>query len=276
MDGPVASILSAFRDAYVRAAPFRQDRNSAEELGLEAAPAVEALTFALSHASRQDVNVPEYREALALFSLLGRRAGTLGVTPTSALSIVPSIASALDALGTRVSPGVVDALQIVLLEGFVAAREERIVADAAARARESVPIYRIAPRCVVMILAGEHDADSLREIVEELGRRMFAADASSCLVDLTWLSGATPEGSAEVFAADATARMLGASCVFTGVDEAWQRAARDGRVSLDLVRIEPGFEEGLRIVLDLAGYELRAQRPPLTRSILELWRRRKK
>ena len=85
----------------------------------------------------------------------------------------------------------------------------------------------------------------------------FAADASACVVDLSGLLAPTPQHAAEVFGADIAARMLGATCVFSGPSKAWLDAAKQARVPLEVLMIEPTFDLALARALEIAGYTLR-------------------
>ena len=77
----------------------------------------------------------------------------------------------------------------------------------------------IVPRVRLLVLSGEPDADALSEAIEEFGRTLLKADAVAAIVDLTRLEGAAPDRAAEVFAADAAARLLGVRCTFVGASE---------------------------------------------------------
>lgn len=253
---PIAAILAAFGRSYLASSPFKQDRELVDELRAEARPVIEALLFA-DKAGSADVNAIEHHEGLAMVTLLGRRAGALGATPSAVLALVPSLSAGFRDAGKPLSPAIHQALQAMCMEGYVAGREEHLQRDFAQRTAQAQPIVRVAPRCLAVFLAGHHDADDLAEVIDRLGRTMLDANALGCVVDLERLEEPAPDRAAEVFNADAAARMLGATCVFTGVSPAWMDAARRARVPTDLIALEPSFERGLHRALAACGLEVR-------------------
>ena len=90
-----------------------------------------------------------------------------------------------------------------------------------------------------------HDAASLGELVDALGRAMLDADASIAIVDLSQLGEPNRDRARAVFAAEEIARMLGAICIFSGVDPRWRSAAADARIDLDELNVEPTFARAL-------------------------------
>ena len=77
--------LSRFRTRYLELAPFREDREAAEGIVGEAGSVIDALLVGFA-AAGADLEDPAHGEGLAMSTLLGRRAGELGVTPTAVLA----------------------------------------------------------------------------------------------------------------------------------------------------------------------------------------------
>jgi hypothetical protein len=251
------AVTASFRLAYVEGCPFSEDRALAGELSLEAVPAIDALAFALDQNAEGDLSRIEHHEGLAMVTLLGRRAGALGATPTAAIHLVPALVNALSESGRKVPEELVRPLTAMCFEGYVAAREEGLREAQAAASIDNAAIVRLVPRGLGLILAGEHEEEVLAEIVERLGRKMLKHDAAAAVVDISRLEGATKERAAEVFGAHGAARMLGATCVFAGASQPWLDAAREARVDLDVLTLEPTFNDALRRALPLCGYELK-------------------
>jgi hypothetical protein len=266
-DPRVERALAAFREHYVRAAPFREDRKQAEELVLEARPAVEDLLFAADQGA-VDLQGFEHHEGLAMVTLLGRRAAELAITPTAALALVPALLEGFRAVECPLPEAAGTHLQALCIEGYVASRGDRAQQEAGHRAAGAVPVVRIAPGCIALVLAGRHDPERLGEVVERFGRELFETDARACVVDLSRMKEPTADRAVEVFGAHATARMLGTRCVFAGVSEGWLDAARQARVDVELLEREPSFDKALERALGLCGLEIR--RIPKWR---ELWGR---
>lgn len=264
-DDPLLAVaLDAFREAYVAGCPFLQDRDLAEALSVEASPVLEALAEGLgrelgrdrSGEGAGDPERNEHHEALAMVTLLGRRAGALGVTPTAALAISSAMVAGLRRIERPVSTELSQALAILSVEGYVAGREDALRDSHAANAIETAAIITVVPRVLALVLSGEHDSDAIAEIVDRFGRRLLKVDAVAAIVDLSLLGEASDERAVEVFGAHATARMLGVTCFFVGAAEPWREAATRKRIDLDLVRFEPSFEAALRASLSLASLKL--------------------
>ncbi len=248
--------LEGFRESYVAGCPFRQDRDLVDLISEEARPVIEALGVGLVDGPGGDPELTEHHEALAMVTLLGRRAGALGVTPTAAMAIAGAMGAGLARIGLAVSEKLGVALATLSVEGYVAGREDALREQHAAASVESVVTLAIVPRVFALVLSGDHEPEALAEIVERFGRRLLKGDAVAAIVDISGLREATEEGAVEVFAAHSTARMLGVTCLFVGVTDPWLEAAKTRRVDLDLVRIEDTFEDALRAALPLSGWKL--------------------
>lgn len=253
----VERILEGLERRYATTTPYRQDRELAPELALEARPVVESLLIAAEADPHERARVLDHHEGLAMVTLLGRRAGMLGATPTAALGLVRALFASFEEVGCPVPAELYDDLVALCMEGFVAGREERLLDRTETVASEAQPIVRIADRVLLLFLCGTHPAERIEQVVDRFGRVMLQLEARAGLVDLSRLSDPTPDRAAEVFAAHSAARMLGADCIFTGVSDAWLGAAKEGRVDTELLAIEPSFEDALRRALAIGGWELR-------------------
>ena len=236
LDARVARLI----DAYVARCAFREDRALADELRTEVRPALDAIRVADGDPS----DTVAAREALAMVRALGRRLAALGATPTAAAALVAALEQE-GGLGLRAT------FCAVVLDGYVAAREEVLRMElAASSARSLLPIV-LAPRCLAMIVGGTDDVEAVRPALEGLGRMLLARDAASCVLHLAHPGAVDPELAAEVLAFDASARLVGAALVISGpsVEAA---AAKE-----PTVRWAPTFDEAARVALAHVGYELR-------------------
>lgn len=248
------AVASRFGQRFAAGAALARDRELADALAVEARPIAEALLEA--SATTVDPRAPELREALALTSLLGRRAAALGATPTAALAIAPCLIAAseredLDAL--------IEPLRAVCLEGYVAAREDALREDGARRAADAISVVTLAPGCVAVLVSGDQDADEIERVFEELGRRLLDGGARACLVSCAGLREPDRERARQLFAVHATCTMLGVECTYAGVPDGWREAAREAGLDLSYVRFEPDFASGMRAALFACGLELRAR-----------------
>jgi hypothetical protein len=94
---------------------------------------------------------------------------------------------------------------------------------------------------------------------------MLDADASVAIVDVSQLDEPNRERARAMFAAEEIARMLGATCIFSGVDARWRRAAEDAHVNLDQIRIVPTLAEAIDAAHALSR--------PTPEETVEGWRR---
>jgi hypothetical protein len=147
----------------------------------------------------------------------------------------------------------------VCVEGYVAAREEALEADAARRVADAIAIIEPAAGCMCVIVRGVQEASELERVFDELGRELLERDARSCLVDVGGLRGPDPESARQLFAIHATCTMLGVRCIFTRVSDACRRAASEAGIDVGDVRIEAELTSGLRDALSAVGVDLKVR-----------------
>jgi rsbT co-antagonist protein RsbR len=201
-------------------------------------------------------------------TLLGRRLAILDLTPTATLHIVRIL---LASIVEHAEPSEVrfdDQLRAAIIEGFVIGREERVSEQSAARAAAPVRPLRLDASIVLLAVTGEHAPEILSNMVDALGRDMLDANANVALVDLTQLAAPNRERARAILAADEMARMLGAACVFSGVDARWESAAVEAGMPIAMLRRTETLREGLALARSIAdGARLDAR--PRWRALLE-------
>lgn len=219
-----------------------------------------------------DFDAVRFRECFTVLMLLGRRLALLDLTPTAGMMIVDLALRALDDGAPATTSDFHQRARAASIEGFVLGREERVTEDAEARAARSVRPLRINARTFGLVVSGAHSPESISEYVDALGRAMLDADASVAIVDLTQLGEPNRERAKAVFAAEEVARMLGASCIFSGVDPRWRAAASDAHVRLDALHVVPTLAKALDAARVLERHTS-AERNPKWRALLERLRR---
>jgi hypothetical protein len=242
-----------FGELLAASAAIEADRALASELAIEARPVAYALLEGIAGVDRIEPRAPELREAIALASLLGRRAAILGATPTAAVRIAEHLLAAIPEANAG---SLLEALSGACIEGYVAAREDVAEERASARAAAAIPIVELAPGVFAIFPAGVQEPEQLERVMDELGRRMLERDARACVVHVAGVQELDRERAAQIFAAQSTCSMLGVYCVFSGIDHAWERAAREARIDLREVVVETDLHAALRGALARAGYEL--------------------
>ena len=254
-EGWAARVLTAFRSCWQARVPMAADADLAAEIALEARPAMHALLHAATNERVDDLASLEHHETLAMVTLLGRRVGILGASPTAMLTVVPSLLESARAQGLELAGSIDEALTTAFAEGYVRGREERLHADHAERALAAAPIVPIAPGCLALVASGDHDPDTLEALVEAFGRRLLNEDARACIVDLSTLTGTSRAHAAAILSADATAKMLGVRCVFSSASPELRVAATHitDHASLEFAN---DFAEALTLVLPTCGLTL--------------------
>jgi hypothetical protein len=214
----------------------------------------------------------QFRECFTVLTLLGRRLALLDLTPTAAVQIVELALSAVDPGGELSTGGFNQRARTAAVEGFVMGREEHVARIAEARASQPVRPLRVRDDTFALVMSGVHEPSALTEAVDALGRAMLDADASIGIIDLTQLGEPNRERARAIFAAEEVTRMLGAACIFSGVDPRWQAAAADARIHLDELSVVSTFAKALATAEALAQ-GARAGASPKWRALLDRLRR---
>ena len=223
--------------------------------------------------AKGDFSSFEFRECLTVLTLLGRRLALLDLTPTAALQIVDLALRAIEAADDPPTSAFRQRARTAVVEGFVRGREERVDQTAARRAAQPVRPLRVDASTFALIITGTHEPEVLTEHVDALGRAMLDADASTAIVDLSQLGEPSHERARAVFASDEIARMLGAHCVFSGVDPRWRAAAEDARIRLEELHLVRTFADAIEHASE--AERARAAEPnPKWRGLLERLRGR--
>lgn len=210
----------------------------------------------------------QFRECFTVLTLLGRRLALLDLTAASVVEITDLALRSIDPPGAPATESFRQRATMATVEGFVMGREERVALDAEERALAPIRPMRVDDSTYALLITGVHDPSALTEVVERLGRSMLDADASIAIVDLTQLGQPNSERARAIFAAEEVTRMLGAKCIFSGVDPRWRRAAAEGRIHLDELHVVPTFAAALA-----AAAESRASGNPKWRVLIDRLRR---
>ena len=236
-----------------------------DDIAAEVRPVLPLLSELPAHErAGGDFDSFQFRECFTVLTLLGRRLALLDLTAASAVEITGLALRSIDPPGAPSTEGFRQRATMATVEGFVMGREERVAQDAEARALAPIRPLRIDASTYALLITGVHDPSALTEAVESLGRSMLDADAGVAIVDLTQLGEPNRERARAVFAAEEVTRMLGAKCIFSGVDPRWRQAAAEGRIHLDELQVVPTFAAALA-----AAAEARAGNNPKWRALLD-------
>ncbi len=268
-------VAGVFRTLWSERVSFDEDRALGTELSTEARPAADALRLALTLHTQDDETSLEHHEGLAMIHLLGRRAATLGATPSALTCLVPTLADALRETGEARSLELVlsEAMRLRLTatcwEGYVRGREERTEQVLRTRAATAMPTLELAPGCVALILAGAHEPAVLVERARVFGRTMFAAEAKACVVDISRLFDPHRSRAAAILEVASAATLMGASHHVSGVTDAvdgWGPVLRE--LGVDEARLHASFEGALAAAIKAAGLRLQPRMDAVLRRLL--------
>lgn len=243
-----------FRRGYLAAVTLEGDRAAADELGREARPALEALAR-WSEMSGDEALVRS--EAVAMVSLLGRRAARLGISPTAALAICEGLWRSRPGRGDGDDPEAERTLRAVCFEGYVAAREEAESERRAAQWVEAQPLWSFVEGGLLCAPVGAADAAQLTDLAERVVRELFRREAKVAWLDLSGLAEPDEPRAAALLGLVDGARMLGCDCVISVGDRGWRQALEAVASEPELLRLAPDFPAGLNLALSLVDHELR-------------------
>jgi hypothetical protein len=250
--------LSDFRRFTRRVHLSRRIGSTAPNSTVEAAPVVNTLLRALGAGADDTTR----GEALAMLTLLGRRAGVLGITPTAALSLIGGLETAFADSNARLPEPLAAQVQTLAWEGYVQGREDRREEERATALALAHKTLLLQPRVPALVLSGEMDTPRLQRLMDRFGRELLRLDALSCVVEMSGLVGAAPDRASEVFSADGSARMLGARAFFSGASDEWLNAAKIGRVPLEMLHLRPTFAAAVGDALLHAGLAITPVKVP--------------
>lgn len=171
--------------------------------GGESRPALESLLASLELAppGAADLGSVEYHETLALWHLLGRRAGERSSSGAEAVRFVEALLDAIDAVDaselsesageeSEAKKGSI-ALSLsarrtivgAYLEGFVLEREERARLELERSALGSLELRELGEGVALLVLAGSYPHPELGAKLESFGRELFQREARALIVD---------------------------------------------------------------------------------------------
>jgi len=251
----LTEMLAIFRQHYEEAVPFKEDRALAADLAEQARPVFEALSEPVLGAGSE----PDH-EALALLNLLSRRAGLLGATPAAALGLCRGIEAALKGAEQPLAASAVDQLALVILEGYVAGRDERVTCDLRRASVEGLALLPIAPPAFALVVAGHFQADDLWPRLEEIERELLRADARALALDVRSLRYEGDDVPRLFCGLLITSRSLGVSAFVCGLEAHEQRPWLDaGLGAIELERV-PTFDQAVAKALACVELELKPRR----------------
>ncbi len=188
-----------------------------------------------------DLSAFAHREIVQLVVARAQHMLRVGVTPAAAAAFVPSLA---EAMGERF-PRRFGGLLHVIVETYVRGVTERALAVGQEVLAAQTPVVRLAPGVVACFLLGDPEVERVERVVERLEQEALKAEARVMLVDVSHLSLDDPGRLRAVLAADVGARMLGARCIFTGVDDRVRRALVDAAGAIEQLELVSTLEVAL-------------------------------
>jgi hypothetical protein len=214
----------------------------------------------------------QFRECFTVLTLLGRRLALLDLTPTAAVQVVDLALRAIDGGDDPTTDAFRRHARTAAIEGFVRGREERVAENAEARASRPVRPLRMDRGTFGLIISGVHEPAALSEYVDALGRAMLDANGAVAVVDLSQLGEPNKDRAHAIFGAEEVTRMLGGTCIFSGVDPRWRAAAADAHIHLEELRVVSTLDQALEEARMIAR-QTEAAANPKWRALLDRLRR---
>lgn len=268
---PTEAMLEIFERVYRSDVPFQEDRILGADLVHEVAPVLETLVRAagaFGSPGGAPASMASCHEGYALLTLLGRRAGSLGATPTAALVVLRAINAALTATGVELCAEFREELNMVLLEGYCAGRDERVSADLRASVASSQVSLALAPRCRLLAPAGPLEVEALEQVLDEAAREFLRDDGVSCLLDVSRLHCHPSAHTARALLEFCLAcRAVGGNLVLVGGGTELMSELRALGFSERVAVVAESFAQGLTQALAAAGQELRPLRGGWTKAL---------
>jgi hypothetical protein len=126
---------------------------------------------------------------------------------------------------------------------------------------DAIAPLQVADGVLALTVTGVHEPAVLSEHVDALGRKMLDVDADVAIVDLSQLGEPSTERAAAIFSADEMARMLGAVCIFSGIEPHWRAPAESARIALDTMEIVPSFRAAIALANELREHRAQPAAP---------------
>jgi hypothetical protein len=250
------AILGTFQEAYQAHVPFREDRELAGELCAEARPVLEALAQAIESGPPHG----QAHEAIALVSLLCRRAGLRGATPSAAQALLRALSTALAAAGLVLGEALELRVQMVGFEGYCGGRDERSTRANAEVLRQSQVMCMLAPRCAAAFLAANPESEQLALVLDEVGKLALHHDALACLVDVSRLTLTAEDTARALFDGLSTLASLGTSPLLYAPSGQLETYLDKFSAAVPSLQCFTDFGEALTAAFVESGYELKARR----------------
>ncbi len=253
---PVALMRASFRGRYERAARFREDGALAAELEQQAEPVLDALFTAFAPPSGPRA----LHEGYALHALLCRHAALLGATAGVPLAITDAICDALREAGATLDATLVAELAVVAVEGYAAARDERVTRELRERAAASQPVVKLGPGCAAVFLVGRHDEADLAPVLERISRQLLRDDVRSCLLDLSRLEPDDEELARAIVRFCALVETIGVTTFVSGASPLVRQSFERWALSEGATQIVDDFARAQALALGAVGLQLRRRR----------------
>lgn len=242
-------------------------------IAAEVAPVLPFLTeIPAEERARGSFESFQFRECFTVLTLLGRRLALLDLTPTAAVQVVDLALRAIDDGDEPTTDAFRRCARTAAIEGFVRGREERVAENAEVRASRPVRPLLLDHGTFGLIISGVHEPSALSEHVDALGRAMLDANGAVGIVDLSQLGEPNKDRARAIFGAEEVTRMLGGTCIFSGVDPRWRAAAADAHIHLEELQVVPTLANALEQAR-MVVRQTEAAASPKWRALLDRLRR---
>ena len=240
---------------------YAVDEHLADGVALEARPVIDALVEAWRLQTDHSADRLEHREAYAFMNLLGRRMADQKIPAAPSTEAATLLVDAARDHGIGLTRKMEQGLLSVFFEGFTRSIEDKMGEILDERLALGISIVPLAPRVLLVPLAGELSLDAIVSFADRLGRELLRHDAVAVVLDVGELRAPTADAAAEVLNLHSVARIVGASAYFARVPSSFLDQARTTGINLELLETCPTFDVAVERALGAAGTRLGARFP---------------